>query len=84
MTDHSKEDNPREVKVYFKPSELEEIDEFRKTWWRKKSRNELFHHAIEFYMDRMRRSHGVMLNDFPVDVAAEAATPYIRGKPGSR
>ncbi len=84
MANTPKDDNPREVKVYFKPSEIEEIDLFRKTWWRKKSRNELFHLAIEFYMDRMRRSKGVMLNDFPVDVAAEEHLPYLRGKPGSR
>lgn len=82
MTDAPKDDNPREVKLYFRPSEIEAIDAFRKQWTRKKSRNELFHVAIEYYMEQMQRSKGVTgPNDFPVDMAAEEHLPYARGHP---
>lgn len=82
MVDLPEDDKPRELKLYFKPSEIAAIDEFRKTYTRNKSRNVLFHVAIEYYMAKMRRSKGVTgLHDFPVDVAAEGVLPYTRGHP---
>lgn len=73
-------DKPREVKVYFRPSELEQIDEFREEWTRIKSRNDLFHVAIAYYMDKVRQSKDVTdLQRFPIDVAAEEHGTYTRG-----
>lgn len=80
-----KDDKPKELKLHFTVSEIKAIDEFRATWMPDRSRNKLFHIAIDYYMTKMRESKGIRgIKDFPVDVAAEAATPYIRGKPGSR
>lgn len=85
MVDIPEDDKPRELKLYFKRSDIAAIDAFRKKWTRNKSRNELFHVAIDYYMTQMQRSKGVTdLHDFPVDVAAEDVLPYARGHPAEK
>lgn len=82
MAGDKKHDNNKEVKVYFLPSEINEIDSFRKDWTRTRSRNELFHLAIEYYMTKLRSSKGATdKKGFPLDVAAETQEPYETREP---
>jgi hypothetical protein len=60
MEPHLADERPREVKLYFRSSEIAAIDEFQRTWTRIKSRNELFHVAMEFYLRMVKRNDGVV------------------------
>lgn len=81
MTDKHESDKPREVKVYFTPSELDAIESFRVESTTLRSRNHLFHVAIDYYMEMVKRSGGVLTGKgFPVQIAAESQGEYrIRG-----
>jgi|CXWL01.1.fsa_nt_gi hypothetical protein len=82
MTDKNETNKPREVKVYFTPTELDEIESFRMESTTLKSRNHLFHVAIDYYMEMVKRSGGVLTGKgFPVQMAAESPSEYrIRGR----
>lgn len=85
MTNSPKSDKSKELKLHFTISEIEAIDKFKDTWLPGTSRNKLFHTAIDYYMTKLRESNGIRgIKDFPVDVAAEDHTPYIRGKPAQK
>lgn len=77
---------PREVKVYFTPQELAELDEFRLKRTSLRSRNLLFHAALNFYMDSVIKSRGVVNEkNFPVPIAAESISEYqTRAAPESK
>lgn len=82
MSRSSKGGKSKELKLHFTPGEIEAIDEFKETWLPDRSRNKLFHIAIDYYMTKLKESKGIRgLRDFPVDVAAEHHEPYLRGHP---
>lgn len=73
-----KTDKPfREVKAYFRPEELDAMERFRERKTNLKSRNELFHTALQYYMRQVEQSGGIVdAKGFPVFLQPSQERPH--------
>lgn len=88
MTDEQDRNKQREVKVYFTQEEIDRIDAARHALKKTiRSRNHLFHLAVEFFLESVRRTGGNITvgQGFPVPDAAEQHLDYeSRGHPNHK
>lgn len=77
---------PRETKTYFTEQELEAMEQFRRTKTSLKSRNEMFHTAIAYFMEQIERSGGIVnAKGFPVILAdLQQPQPLVEQNPVRR